>query len=113
MRIGRRGRKRQGKGKDRRPILKKLPAALLRSFRRATRQKNGLCEESARVNWNPKEGQQPFRPNSNGVGDCTTTWRRLLIGAVKALSPRGAFHESRIILFCDTCRDTKDWKKVS
>ena len=28
----------------------------------------------------PREGQQPFRPNPNGVGDHTTTLRRLLIG---------------------------------
>ena len=36
---------------------------------------------SARGNWDPREGQQPFRPDSNGVGDCATTLRRLLIGA--------------------------------
>ena len=36
---------------------------------------------SARGNWDPREGrQQPFRPNPNGVGDHTTTLRRLLIG---------------------------------
>ena len=29
----------------------------------------------------PREGQQPFRPNPNGVGDRTTTLRLLLIGA--------------------------------
>ena len=26
----------------------------------AARQKNSLCEGSARGNWNPREGQQPF-----------------------------------------------------
>ena len=26
----------------------------------AARQKNGLCEGSARGNWDPQEGQQPF-----------------------------------------------------
>ena len=26
----------------------------------AARQKNGLCEGSARGNWDPREGQQPF-----------------------------------------------------
>ena len=36
---------------------------------------------SARGNWDPREGQQPFRLNPNGVGDRTTTLRRLLIGA--------------------------------
>ena len=47
----------------------------------ATQRKNGLCERSARGNWDPREGQQPFRPNPNEVGDRTTTLRRLLIGA--------------------------------
>ena len=42
------------------------------------RQKNDLCEGS---NWNPWEGQQSFRPNTKGVGDHTTTLRRLLIDA--------------------------------
>ena len=32
-------------------------------------------------NWDPRKGQQPFRPNPNGVGDCTATLKRLLIGA--------------------------------
>ena len=36
---------------------------------------------SARGNWDPREGQQPFRPNPNGAGDRTTTLKRLLIGA--------------------------------
>ena len=48
---------------------------------RAARRKNGLCEGSALGNFDPREGQQPFRPNPNGVGDRTTTLRRLLIGA--------------------------------
>ena len=38
---------------------------------------------SARGNWDPREGQQPFRPNPNGVEDRTTTLRWLLIGAVR------------------------------
>ena len=42
---------------------------------------------SARGNWDPREGQQPFRPNPNGAGDRTTTLRRLLIGAGSVLSP--------------------------
>ena len=41
-----------------------------------------LCEERARGNSYPREGQQPFRLNSNGVGKCTTTLRGVLIGAV-------------------------------
>ena len=64
--------------KNRLPILKKLCAALLRSFRGKHSEK---MKESARGNWNPREGQQPFRPNPNGVGNRTNTLRRLLIGA--------------------------------
>ena len=66
------------KSENRRPILRMLCAALLRSFR------GKHCEKmngSARGNWDPREGQQPFRSNPNGVGDRTTTLRRLLIGA--------------------------------
>ena len=40
-----------------------------------------LCEGSARGNWDPREVQQPFRPNPNGDGDRITTLRRLLVGA--------------------------------
>ena len=79
MRTRRRAREMQKKKEDRRPILKKLCAALLRSFRGSTAKK-WLCEGRARGNWDPREGQQPFRPNPNGVGDSTTTLRRLLIG---------------------------------
>ena len=85
MRTRRRARKGQEKRKseNRRPILKKLCAALLRSFRGLHSEKmNG----SAQGNWDPREGQQPFRPNPNGVWDGTTTLRRLLIGAVALLS---------------------------
>ena len=41
---------------------------------------------SARGNWDLREGQQPFRPNPNGVGDRTTTLRRLLIGEDRSWS---------------------------
>ena len=64
---------------NRRPTLKMLCAALLRLFRGQHSEK---MKESARGNWDPREGQQPFRPNPNGVGDRNTTLRRLLIGAV-------------------------------
>ena len=57
--MGRRVRKMQDK-RENRPILKKLCATLLRSFRGAVRRENALCEESARGNWDPREGQQPF-----------------------------------------------------
>ena len=46
-------------GEDR-PILKRLRATLMRSFRGLHGEKNDLCEESARSNWDPREGQQPF-----------------------------------------------------
>ena len=83
MRRQRRAREGQEKRKreNRRPILKKLCAALLRSFRG---QHNEKMKGSARGNWDPREGQQPFRPNPNGAGDRTTTLRRLLIGGEKA-----------------------------
>ena len=54
------------------------PSAVLQG---TARRKNRLCEGSARGNWDPRERQQPFEPNPNGVGDRTTTLRRLLIGA--------------------------------
>ena len=74
MRRRRRARERQEKRKreNRRPILKKLCAALLRSFRGQHSEK---MKGSARGNWDPREGQQPFRPNPNGAGDRTTTLR--------------------------------------
>ena len=80
MRRRRRAGKGQEKGKseNRRPILKKLCAALLRSFRG---QHSKKMKGSARDNWDPREGQQLFQPNPNGVGHRTTTLRRLLIGA--------------------------------
>ena len=62
-----------------------LCAALLRSFRGQHSEK---MKGSARGNWDPREGQQPFRPNPNGVGDRTTTLRRLLIGTAFLRSKR-------------------------
>ena len=81
MRRRRRAREGQEKRKreNRRPILKKLCAALLRSFRGQHSEK---MKESLRGNWDPREGQQSFRPIPNGAGDRTITLRRLLIGAV-------------------------------
>ena len=78
-RVGKEKRKRE----NRPPILKKLCAALLQSF---TRRHSEKMKGSARGNWDPREGQQPFRPNPNGAGDRTTTLRRLLIGAVEIQS---------------------------
>ena len=81
-RRAREGQEKRGK-ENRRPILKKLCAALLRSFKGQHSEK---MKGSARGNWDPREGQQPFRPNSNGIGNRTTTLRRLLIGAVSLSS---------------------------
>ena len=55
----RRARERQEQREDM-PISKRLRATLLRSFRVLHGEKNGLCEGSARGNWDPQEGQQPF-----------------------------------------------------
>ena len=79
MRRRGRARERQENRENRRPILKKSCAALLRSFRG---QHSEIMKGSAQGNWDLREGQQPFRPNPNGVWDRTTTLRRLLIGAV-------------------------------
>ena len=80
MRRPRRAREGQEKKKreNKQPISKKLCAALLRSFRVQHSEK---MKGSARGNWDPREGQQPFRPIPNGAGDRTTTLRRMLIGA--------------------------------
>ena len=80
MRRRRRAREEQEKRKkeNKRPVLRKLCAALLRSFRG---QHSKKMKGSAWGNWDPQEGQQPFRPNPNEAGDRTTTLRWLLIGA--------------------------------
>ena len=72
---------------------------------------------NAQGNWDPREGQQPFRPNSSGIGDRTTTLRRQLIGAEKILivenvakqsNHRAEFHYKmhdniETLLFCALC----------
>ena len=70
-RVGQEKRKSENRG----PILQMLCAALLRSFM------GQHCEKMKGSARDPREGQQSFRPNPNGVGDRTTTLRRLLIGA--------------------------------
>ena len=79
------GKRRKGekKRKNWRPILKELCAALLRSFRGQHSEK---IKERARGNWDPRDGQQSFRPNPKVFGDPTTTLRRLLIVAVFSFS---------------------------
>ena len=79
------GKRKEGEGRRQATDFKEAvccPSAVVQG---AARQKNGLCEGSALDNWDPREGQQPFRPNPNGVGDRTTTLRRLLIGAIYIL----------------------------
>ena len=39
---------------------------------------------SAWGNWDPREGQTPFPPSPNGVGNHTCTLRRLLVNAVQS-----------------------------
>ena len=51
---------------NRRPVLRKLYAALLRPSRGQHSEK---MKRSEWGNWEPREFKQPFRPNSNGVGD--------------------------------------------
>ena len=41
--------------------------------------KNGLYDGKAQDNRRPRESQQLFRPNPSGVGERTTTLRRLLM----------------------------------
>ena len=57
MRRQRRAREEQEKRKSGRPILKKLCVAFLQSFRGKHSEK---MKGSARGNWDPWEGQQPF-----------------------------------------------------
>ena len=79
-----RSRRREKEGQEKRerenkrPIFRKLCAALLRSFRGQHSEK---MKGNAQGNWDLREVQEPFRPNPNGVGDRTITLRRLLIGA--------------------------------
>ena len=49
----------------------------------AAQRKNGLCEGSARGNWDPRERPTTILTQPKRVGDRTTTLRRLLIGAVQ------------------------------
>ena len=73
------GKKETGEERKQSTDFKEMRAALLRLFRGQHGQKNGFRKGNARGNWSPREDQQPFRPNPNGVGDPTITLRRLLI----------------------------------
>ena len=72
--------KRKAVEERKQPILERLRAALVRSFRVHHGEKM-VYKVNTRDNWDSWEGQQPFRPNPNGVGNRATTLRRLLIGA--------------------------------
>ena len=60
-----RGNERQER-RSRRPFIKRQSAVLQRTFRSSTA-KNGLYEESAWDNWDPRDVQQPFRPTPKGM----------------------------------------------
>ena len=72
------GRRRAGEKRKQATDFKEAVCCLLPSFRGQHSEK---MKGSARGNWDPREVQQPFRPNPNEVGDRITTLRRLLIGA--------------------------------
>ena len=65
--IERRGGMRRWARENSRTISEKLRASLLRSFRRQHGEK-AVCVRGV-PNWDPREGQQPFWPNPNGVGN--------------------------------------------
>ena len=74
--------KREAENKRKQPTNFKEAACYPNAVvQRAVRQKNVVKKVSAQGNWDPRKGQQPFPLNLNGVGDRTTTFTRLLIGA--------------------------------
>ena len=96
------GKRRIGKKKNRRPILKKLCATILRSCRGKHIEK---VKGIAQGNWDPLKGQQLFRPNSNGVGGRTNTFRRLLIGADEHISCYAL--TLALVMTAKVCREAK------
>ena len=77
-----------------------------RSFRLIV-QLHRLCEGSALGNWDPREGQKPFRPNTNEVRDHTTTSRCLLIGPAFFLRPLRTYVSPRWFPFFSITNITK------
>ena len=65
----------------------------------AARRKNSLCEGSARSDWDPWEGQKPFRPKPNGAEDRITTLRRLLIAVDLVLVKKLCIYFSAYAIF--------------
>ena len=68
MRRRRRSRERQEKRKDRRPILKKLRAALLRSFRGMYCEKMVCARGVSRITGTLGKANSYFDPNQMGSG---------------------------------------------
>ena len=86
MRRQKRERKRQEKREKGATDFKEAACYPSAVVQRTARRKNGLCEGSTRGSWDSHEGQQPFRPNPNEVGDSTITLKWLLIGAIQFCS---------------------------
>ena len=61
---------------------------------------------SARGYWDPREGQQPFRPNPNGFEGRTTTLRWLFIGVVHDFAATALRYLSRCLLLSLKTKDT-------
>ena len=71
------GKRKAGEERKQATDLKKAACCPSAVFQGAAQQRNeGECPGY----WDPREGQQPFRPNPNGVRDRKTTLRQLLIG---------------------------------
>ena len=74
------GMKKTGEGKRQATDFKEAVCCPSAIVQRAAPRKNGSRKYPG--NWDPREGQQPFRPNPYGVEDRITAMRRLLISAV-------------------------------
>ena len=80
------GKRKAGKERRQATDFKEVAWSPSAIVQRTARRENGLCEGSTPGNGHPREGRKPFRPNPNGVRNCTTTLWRLLIGAVQFFS---------------------------
>ena len=91
--------KKAGKERRRETDFKEAACCPSAVVQGAARRKNGLCEGSAWDNWDPRKGQQPLRPNPNGVGNPTITLTRLLIRAVQFCSLLYTVYTTKILHF--------------
>ena len=82
----RRARAGQEKKGNSRPILKRLRAALLRSFRGQHSEKLVCMRRVLGVTGTLSKANNHFDPTQSGFGDRTTTLKRLLISAVMLLA---------------------------